>query len=75
MALLALAGCGKDPPNAHLRLREKMAGLELPRPVDLWLKPYERPGDTAGAMAEYLSWETDLLTRIARDGTCNFMRV
>jgi len=30
---------------------------------------------TAGAMAEYLSWETDLLTRIARDGTCNFMRV
>jgi rhodanese-related sulfurtransferase len=44
-------------------------------PVDLWLKPYERLGDTAGAMAEYLSWETDLLTRIARDGTCNFMRV
>jgi rhodanese-related sulfurtransferase len=44
-------------------------------PIDLWLKPYERPGDTVGAMAEYLSWETDLLTRIARDGTCNFMRV
>jgi rhodanese-related sulfurtransferase len=43
-------------------------------PIDLWLKPYERPGDTAGAMADYLSWETDLLARIARDGTCNFMR-
>jgi rhodanese-related sulfurtransferase len=40
--------------------------------LDVWLKPYERPGDTAGAMSEYLSWETDLLDRIARDGTCNF---
>jgi hypothetical protein len=41
-------------------------------PLDVWLKPYERPGDTAGAMSEYLSWETDLLPRIARDGTCKF---
>jgi hypothetical protein len=23
-------------------------------------------------MSEYLSWETDLLDRIARDGSCNF---
>ena len=42
--------------------------------VDAWLKPYERSGDTAGAMSEYLSWETDLLPRIARDGSCSFTR-
>jgi rhodanese-related sulfurtransferase len=41
-------------------------------PVDVWLKPYERTGDTTAAMAEYLSWETDLLSRIERDGTTNF---
>jgi rhodanese-related sulfurtransferase len=41
--------------------------------VDAWLKPYERSGETKGAMSEYLSWETDLLPRIARDGTCNFL--
>ena len=41
-------------------------------PLDVWLKPYERKGDTTNAMAEYLSWETDLLPRIARDGTTNF---
>src|SRR4029077_15710295 len=37
-------------------------------PVDLWLKPYERQGDTKPAMVEYLSWETDLLHRLERDG-------
>ena len=42
--------------------------------VDAWLKPYERSGDTKDAMSEYLAWETDLLPRIARDGTCNFMK-
>jgi rhodanese-related sulfurtransferase len=41
-------------------------------PIDAWLKPYERTGDTKGAMAEYLSWETDLLPRIARDGSTRF---
>jgi rhodanese-related sulfurtransferase len=41
-------------------------------PLDVWLKPYERPNDTTGAMSEYLAWETDLLPRIARDGTCRF---
>ena len=40
--------------------------------VDVWLKPYERAGDTKGAMSEYLSWEVDLVSRIERDGTCNF---
>jgi rhodanese-related sulfurtransferase len=40
--------------------------------VDVWLKPYERAGDTAGAMNEYLSWEIDLIARIDRDGTCRF---
>jgi rhodanese-related sulfurtransferase len=43
-------------------------------PVDGWLKPYERQGDTTGAMSEYLAWETDLLPRIARDGTAKFLR-
>jgi rhodanese-related sulfurtransferase len=42
-------------------------------PVDAWLKPYERTGDTKGAMSEYLSWEVDLLPRIERDGTTRFM--
>src|SRR5207302_601081 len=42
--------------------------------LDIWLKPYERPADTANAMREYLAWETDLLARIERDGTCRFGR-
>jgi rhodanese-related sulfurtransferase len=41
-------------------------------PLDVWLKPYERPNDTTNAMNEYLSWETDLLPRIERDGTTRF---
>jgi rhodanese-related sulfurtransferase len=43
-------------------------------PVDQWRKPYERSGDTAAAMRDYLAWETDLLTRIARDGSLQFDR-
>ena len=42
-------------------------------PVDAWLKPYERASDQKKAMDEYLSWEIDLMTRIERDGTTNFM--
>src|SRR5207253_5052665 len=42
-------------------------------PVDVWLKPYERPNDTKSAMSEYLAWETDLLPRIERDGTARFL--
>ncbi len=41
-------------------------------PIDVWLKPYERPGDPKTAMNEYLSWEIDLLKRIERDGTTHF---
>jgi 3-mercaptopyruvate sulfurtransferase SseA len=41
-------------------------------PLDVWLKPYERAGDTESAMSEYLSWEVDLVERIERDGTCHF---
>jgi rhodanese-related sulfurtransferase len=40
--------------------------------IDQWRKPYERSGDAKAAMAEYLAWETDLLPRIARDGTLKF---
>jgi rhodanese-related sulfurtransferase len=44
-------------------------------PVDVWLKPYELANDREAAMNAYLSWETDLLEQIERDGTCNFMRL
>jgi len=40
--------------------------------IDVWLKPYERPDGVKQAMADYLAWETDLLPRIARDGTARF---
>jgi rhodanese-related sulfurtransferase len=40
--------------------------------LDTWLKPYERPNDTQAAMRDYLAWETDLLTRIGRDGSAHF---
>ena len=43
--------------------------------VDMWLKPYERPNDTTKAMSEYLSWEVDLIARIERDGTTNFIQL
>jgi rhodanese-related sulfurtransferase len=43
-------------------------------PIDQWRKPYERSGDTAAAMRDYLAWETDLLPRIARDGSLQFER-
>ena len=42
-------------------------------PADVWLKPYEQAGDTQAAMNAYLSWEIDLLERIKRDGTTNFI--
>jgi len=41
-------------------------------PLDVWLKPYERPNDNGAAMQAYLSWEVDLLDRIKRDGTTHF---
>ncbi len=44
-------------------------------PVDVWLKPYERRTGTSSAMSEYLSWEIDLISRIERDGSCNFHTV
>jgi len=42
-------------------------------PLDVWLKPYERPSDNEAAMNAYLSWEVDLLERIKRDGTTHFL--
>ncbi len=50
-----------------LSTAEKMAD----EPLDVWLKPYERPNDNE-AMNAYLSWEIDLLERIKRDGTTHF---
>jgi rhodanese-related sulfurtransferase len=48
--------------------------LMADEPVDQWRKPYERSGDVAAAMRDYLAWETDLLPRIARDGSLQFDR-
>jgi len=42
------------------------------QPIDVWLRPYERAGGVSAAMVEYLTWETDLPERIARDGTADF---
>jgi rhodanese-related sulfurtransferase len=42
-------------------------------PVDVWLKPYQRPDDTEAAMNAYLAWEVDLLERIKQDGTTQFL--
>jgi rhodanese-related sulfurtransferase len=57
----------------------KAAGYELSAEplmaddaIDQWRKPYERGGDTKAAMSEYLAWETDLLPRLARDGSLAF---
>ena len=57
----------------------KAAGYELStdplmadEAIDQWRKPYERGGDAKAAMSEYLAWETDLLPRLARDGSLNF---
>jgi rhodanese-related sulfurtransferase len=48
--------------------------LMADEPIDVWLKPYERPDGAKQAMADYLAWETDLLPRIARDGCATFSR-
>ncbi|HEU5444099.1 MAG TPA: rhodanese-like domain-containing protein, partial [Pseudolabrys sp.] len=52
-----------------LSAAEKMAD----DPIDVWLKPYERPNDHEAAMNSYLSWEVDLLDRIKQDGTTHFL--
>jgi rhodanese-related sulfurtransferase len=52
-----------------LSATEKMAD----DPIDVWLKPYERPNDHEAAMNAYLSWEVDLLDRIKLDGTTHFL--
>ena len=41
--------------------------------IDVWLKPYEKPGDPKAGMQEYLTWEVDLIDRIKQDGTTNFL--
>jgi rhodanese-related sulfurtransferase len=52
-----------------LSTSEKLAD----EPLDVWLKPYERPTDNEAAMNAYLSWEVDLLERIKQDGTTHFL--
>jgi rhodanese-related sulfurtransferase len=62
--------------NAAWRAAGQPLTADNPRmieePIDVWLKPYERPDGVKQAMAEYLAWETDLLPRIARDGCAKF---
>ena len=57
------------PPASRSPPTSKMAD----EPLDVWLKPYERPNDNEAAMNAYLSWEIDLLDRIKRDGTTHFL--
>ena len=61
-----LAGSGASTMSAEPRMADE--------PLDYWPKPYERTGNTKDAMNEYLSWEVDLLPRIARDGTTRFVQ-
>ena len=80
--LAGLASAETRAPARYLRggnAAWEAAGLPLStdarmadEPLDYWPKPYERSGDTKGAMNEYLSWEVDLLPRIERDGTTRF---
>jgi len=67
-----------DGGNAAWRAAGQPLTADNPRmiqePIDVWLKPYERADGVREAMAEYLAWETDLLPRIARDGTARFAR-
>ncbi|HVZ52522.1 MAG TPA: rhodanese-like domain-containing protein, partial [Pseudolabrys sp.] len=60
---------------ASLGIPFSTAPLMADEAVDVWLKPYERPGDPKAGMQEYLSWEVDLLDRIKRDGTTSFSAV
>jgi rhodanese-related sulfurtransferase len=55
--------------GAPFSTAEKMAD----EPLDVWLKPYERPNDNEAAMNAYLSWEVDLLERIKQDGATHFL--
>jgi rhodanese-related sulfurtransferase len=82
--LASLAACETRVPARYLRggnAAWHAAGFTLtadqPRladePLDYWPKPYERTGNTAAAMNEYLTWEVDLLPRIERDGTTRFV--
>jgi rhodanese-related sulfurtransferase len=59
-------GAAGHPFSAEVRMADE--------PIDQWRKPYERSGDVAAAMRDYLAWETDLLPRIARDGSLKFDR-
>jgi rhodanese-related sulfurtransferase len=42
--------------------------------IDIWLRPYELPDAPKSAMTEYLTWETDLLPRLERDGYLDRLR-
>ncbi|MEZ5650267.1 MAG: rhodanese-like domain-containing protein [Burkholderiaceae bacterium] len=52
----------------HTDERERMLG----EVDDVWLKPYERLGEGARAMQEYLTWEVGLVEQLERDGTLRF---
>jgi rhodanese-related sulfurtransferase len=47
----------------------------LDDPVDVLVKPHERPGDTAKEMREYLQWETGLGAQLRRDGDAPFLHL
>ena len=39
---------------------------------DVWLRPYDRGGDTRAAMNAYLEWERGLVGQLEADGTARF---
>ncbi|MCZ6863305.1 MAG: thiosulfate sulfurtransferase, partial [Alphaproteobacteria bacterium] len=42
---------------------------------DVWYKPYDHDGEVvAEHMRNYLTWETELVEQIERDGTARFRR-
>jgi len=39
---------------------------------DVWYRPSERDGEREASMRDYLTWETNLVAQIARDGDAQF---
>ncbi len=63
---------GTDAWRAEGRPLEQGAKQMASEPVDVWLKPYERPGGVEDAMESYLAWEVGLVRQIEQDGDADF---
>jgi rhodanese-related sulfurtransferase len=67
-----LAGGTKAWQEAGLPLTDGLENLADQRD-DVWLKPYQSGGSVEDRMREYLTWETDLVANIERDGDHRFV--